>query len=149
MVRISTRHRVITKDVKNGSYCCNGRKPSQAKVIQSKGWLSDVRMDALHRNHKTRSMFQGVWSGLGPEATPSPPKGITMTIVITGMIGRQVAGRRWRVCSYPAAAALHVFFRHGVFIMLSSKYLNPFGCLIFFFKRHCHAWVIFRLPAAF
>ena len=29
----------------------------QTNVVKSKGWLSDGGMDALHRNHKTRSMF--------------------------------------------------------------------------------------------
>ncbi len=33
----------------------------QTKVVQSKGWLSEGRMDTLHRNHK-RSMFHGVWN---------------------------------------------------------------------------------------
>ena len=28
-------------------------------------------MDDLHRNYKTRSMFEGAWKGLEHEATPS------------------------------------------------------------------------------
>ena len=44
----------------------------QTKVVQSKGWLSIGRMDALHRNYKARSKFQGAWRGIESEATPSP-----------------------------------------------------------------------------
>ena len=50
---------------------CTART-SKTKVVQSKVWLSIGRMDDLHRNYKTRSMFEGAWKGLEPEATPSP-----------------------------------------------------------------------------
>ena len=40
---------------------------SKIKVVQSKGWLSIGRMDALHHNYKKRGMFQGAWRGLEPE----------------------------------------------------------------------------------
>ena len=43
-------------------------RTSQTKVVPSKGWLSDGRMDALHCNHKW-SMFQGAWRDLEPDAT--------------------------------------------------------------------------------
>ena len=46
---------------RNNSLSCSAWT-SLTKVVLSKGWLSDERMDAL----------QGVWRGLEPTATPSP-----------------------------------------------------------------------------
>ena len=44
----------------------------QTKVVLSKVWLSTGSMDALRRNYKMRSMFYGAWSGVEPQAKPSP-----------------------------------------------------------------------------
>ena len=41
-------------------------------VVQSKCSFCIRRMDALYRNYKMRrSIFQGAWSGIEPESTPS------------------------------------------------------------------------------
>ncbi len=61
----------------------------QKKIVQSKGWLSDGRMDALHRNYK-RSMFQGAWRGLEPEATPSPLESIRRILIGFQTVGAKL-----------------------------------------------------------
>ena len=47
-------------------------RTSNSRVVQSKGCLSDGRMDALNHKHKTLVVCLSVWRGLEPEATPSP-----------------------------------------------------------------------------
>ena len=43
-----------------------------AQIVQSQGWLSIKRFDAVHLNNKTRRMFQGAWRDLEPDATINP-----------------------------------------------------------------------------
>ena len=107
--RLFIYHRIITKDVKNGSYHCqvrcatlliriSGECPKQAQLQctvrsvrkrycnQREGYLSD----AAHRNYKTQRMFQGAKKELEPEATLRPPICNTKSLKIKNHLFLQI-----------------------------------------------------------